>query len=74
MLAASGAGPLASGIGSAVGVSGNLGVTHRERHEQKVDGSFKSHAETLRGFAGGVDVAGEIGSVLRFAIRPDLSA
>ena len=58
VLAASGAGPLASGIGSAVGISGNLGVTDRVRHEQGPDGSFKSHTETLHGFAGGVDVAG----------------
>ena len=48
----------ASGIGSAVGISGNLGVTDRARHEQGPDGSFKSHTKTLHGFAGGVDVAG----------------
>ncbi|CAE6935242.1 unnamed protein product [Symbiodinium sp. CCMP2592] len=58
VLSATGAGSLASGIGSAVGVSGNLGRTERVRHEQKPDGSYKLHSETVHGFAGGVDVAG----------------
>ena len=58
MLAATGAGSLACGLGSAVGVSGNIGVTERSRHEQKVDGSYTSHAEKVHGFAGGVDIAG----------------
>lgn len=58
VLAATGAGSLASGLGSAVGVSGNIGVTDRARHEQKPDGGYTSHTEKVHGFAGGVDIAG----------------
>lgn len=58
VLAATGAGSLASGLGSAVGVSGNIGVTERSRHEQKPDGSYSIRMDSVWGFAGGVDVCG----------------
>ena len=55
---------LVSGVASAVGISGNLGETQRSHHVQRSDGSFKQQEETVRGFAGGVDVCGQDLSVV----------
>ncbi|CAE7539975.1 unnamed protein product, partial [Symbiodinium sp. CCMP2456] len=49
---------LLSGLGSAVGISGNIGVTERAHLAQRPDGSYSQHAEAVHGFAGGVDVVG----------------
>ena len=47
-----------------MGISGNLGETQRSHHVQRSDGSFKQQEETVRGFAGGVDVCGQDLSVV----------
>ncbi|CAE7833257.1 unnamed protein product [Symbiodinium sp. CCMP2592] len=49
---------LLSGLGSVVGISGNVGVTQRSHLVERMDGSYSQHAEALHGFAGGVDVVG----------------
>ncbi|CAE7903075.1 unnamed protein product, partial [Symbiodinium necroappetens] len=49
---------LLSGLGSAVGISGNIGVTERAHLVQRPDGSYSQHMEAVHGFAGGVDVVG----------------